>query len=322
MLDAYGLAPVEAPRVWAGRVLRVPTATGDLAVKLFPAAEQHRARLEAALLAHLGAVSDPRYRVQTPLATSDGQPLFDGEDGLVLLTRWEPGAYKPYTEISADEWAALGRSLGALHARLDQAAGIALPARLSGIIRGRDLDAERATLERHRAAAVAKEPARAEALSHYFDARRLLLDERAERCRAQLPADPERPIHNDYNQYNYLFRDAGPPLILDWERAIGAPREYEVVRCLNQLPLVAPELARRFIAGYLEARPLGAAQLVWAVDAALTEHAVKHWPIDAWLAGAPDADARLAATLETVETVAAGRAALDWFFHEIAGTLG
>jgi Ser/Thr protein kinase RdoA (MazF antagonist) len=321
VLEAYGLVAGEGPRAVTSRVLRVATTTGDVAVKVFPTAEESRARLEAKLLAHLDAVEDARYRVQTLLRTAAGEPLFAGDGETVLLTRWEAGVYKPYTEITADEWAALGRSLGALHARLD-AADLVMPDRLSTRIRERDLDRERATLERHRTLAVERDPARAGALSHYFDARRLLLDERANRCLQRLPADPERPIHNDYNQYNYLFREGGPPLILDWERAIGAPREYEVVRCLNQLPLVAPVLARRFIDGYLEARPLGAAALTWAVDAALTEHAVKHWPIDAWLAGAPDAEARLTATLETVETIAAGREPLDWFFQEIAGTLG
>lgn len=56
--------------------------------------------------------------------------------------------------------------------------------------------------------------------------------------------DPQHPIHNDYNQFNYLFTGTLPPLIVDWEASIGAPREYELVRCLNHLPLEAPHLAQ------------------------------------------------------------------------------
>lgn len=302
-------------------MFRALTPSGEIAIKVFPNGQLQRARLEQQLLAHLTAVPDPRYRVQAVVPTRSGEPLLIGEVETCLVTRWEPGEYKPFTLITADEWAGLGRSLGALHRRLDAASDLELPARLSELVRARDPAKERATLERCRALAVERDPADALALTRYFGQRAQLLDGCAARCLGLLPEDDERPIHNDFNQYNYLFGVAGPPLILDWERAIGAPREYEVVRCLNQLPLIAPELARRFVAGYLEARPLRASALGWAVDAALTEHAVKHWPVELWLEGAPGARARLSATMEMVEALSAGRAQLDWFYQHLPGTL-
>jgi Ser/Thr protein kinase RdoA (MazF antagonist) len=304
--DAYGIAAAPPPRPVGGRVERL----GDFAIKIFAAAEADRARLEAALLTHLA--DGPGYRVPSLVTTATGECVLDADDAHVVVTRWEAGAFKPYTEIAPDEWEALGRTLAALHARLDGADAIALPARLSGLMRARDLGRERAILARHRAEVLARAPA--EALRRYFDARQLLLDERATRACAGLPDDPERPIHNDYNQYNYVFRPDAPPLILDWERAIGAPREYEVVRCLNHLPLVAPVAARRFVDGYRALRALDAARLAWAVDAALADHAVKHWPVDAWLAAGAGAAARLDANVEVTTALADGRAELARFF--------
>jgi hypothetical protein len=56
ILDGYGLTPAAAPRAVGGRVLHLSSARppGDFALKIFAAAEAARARLEAALLAHLG----------------------------------------------------------------------------------------------------------------------------------------------------------------------------------------------------------------------------------------------------------------------------
>jgi Ser/Thr protein kinase RdoA (MazF antagonist) len=320
VIAAYRLGADARLRWQSGRVSQIAGAAGAWAVKAFTPKDAARARLEAALLAHLGAAPHADYRVQVLVETAHGA-LFEDADGSVLVTRWQEGRFKPYTEIAEDEWAALGRTLGALHARLDEGAHLPVPVRLSERIRQRSLDAERATLLAHRTQAIAHAPGRAQELARYFDDRLLLLEERVPRARARLPDDPERPIHNDYNQYNYLFPSSGAPVILDWERSIGAPREFELVRCLNQLPVVAERSARRFVDGYLGARRLGAAALRWAVDAALSEHAVKHWPVDAWLHGAEGAEDRMAATLETVRAIVRERERLDAFFEEIARRL-
>lgn len=126
----------------------------------------------------------------------------------------------------------------------------------------------------------------ASSLAH-FDARRALLDAYGERAREGVPRQ-QRPIHNDYNVHNYLFRDDAPRIILDWEASVGAPREYEVVRCLDR-PLVRPNAARRFLNGYMSQRPLERAKIRWAIDATLTMHALKHWPVRAWIDGKPKA---------------------------------
>jgi Ser/Thr protein kinase RdoA (MazF antagonist) len=184
---------------------------------------------------------------------------------------------------------------------------ISLP-RLSAKIRSRDLAAERNLLLQERARADSDE------LRQYFDDRLVLFEERAGLALSSFPDGIERPVHNDYNQYNYLFDVTPPPIILDWDRAIAAPREFEVVRCLNHLPVVASESARRFLDAYRGVRPLDQRRLAWAVDAALTEHALKHWPVERWRRGEPGASEQLSGTMALVRALALGRSQLDEFY--------
>jgi len=302
----YALAEPRLVARVAGDVLHVATGGGDVAVKLFADEDRDRARLEAELLAHLAA-PDPRYRVQTLVHAASGELIASGEHGTVLVTRWEPGQFKRYTEITEVEWRALGTELAALHLRLDTFER-PLP-RMSALVAARDLGHERTALEANRARAVAKDPR----IGPYLDAQLAILDERGARA-SRMPAAPERPIHNDFNQHNYLFDDRSPPIILDWEGAIAAPREYEVVRCLNHLPLVAPAHASAFVDGYQHVRRLTAEAVRWAIDAALTDHAVKRWPLEQWLAGEEGAAAKLAGSMEVLHALAGGSADLEAFF--------
>lgn len=310
--DAYALDGARLLGTRDTRVVHVGSAAGEVAIKLFATSESARAQLEADLLAHLQR-PNAAYRVQTLLPTRAGAPLLAVDAGIALVTRWESGHSKPYRAITSDEWRALGASLAALHDRLD-----AYPrplARLSATVVARDIAAERAAIAAVRPRAVAHDPTRAAAVSRYLDDRLQLLAAHAEAARA-LPDDREYPIHNDYNQYNYLFDDRSPPLILDWEGAIGAPREYEVVRCLNHLPLESPALARAFVDGYRARRALRPSALRWAVAAALTEHAVKHWPLRRFLRNEPESAARLDGTIPMVHALVTGADALTRFFAD------
>jgi Ser/Thr protein kinase RdoA (MazF antagonist) len=309
---AYALQDARILGTRDTRVVQVGSARGAVAVKSFTNDEWPRAQLEAGLLAHLEQPS-AGYRVQTLLRTTANAPLLALDDGAVLVTRWEAGHSKDYREIARDEWRALGASLAALHTRLDD---YPRPlARLSATIGARDPAAERAAIAAVRARAEAHDPARAALVARYLEDRLRLLARHAEAARA-IPDDRENPIHNDYNQYNYLFDGRTPPVILDWEGAIGAPREYEVVRCLNHLPIEAPVVARAFVDGYRAQRPLRPAALRWAVAAALTEHAVKHWPLHRFLRDEPESGARLDGTMPMVHALVTDDDALLRFFAE------
>jgi Ser/Thr protein kinase RdoA (MazF antagonist) len=218
-----------------------------------------------------------------------------------VVTHWVNGRNKIFTGIIEPEWHALGAELAALHLRLDTFT-TPLPRLTEQVV---DVAAERARIGADRT--------RAPAYAHYLDARRDLLDRFAPAALAPPPV-PERPIHNDYNQHNYLFDDTMPPTILDWEGAIAAPREYEVVRCMNHLPLVARPHASAFVTGYRSVRALDPASLRWAVDRAFIEHAIKSWPLDRLLAGLPGAEERLAGSVEVTLALHARIGELDAFY--------
>ncbi|WP_322088418.1 phosphotransferase enzyme family protein [Burkholderia sp. BCC1999] len=297
--DAYALGRSEALRRVSDRVWHLPTDSGGgVAVKLYASEHLARATKEAAVLAHLETHGDPRFHVQTLKRTTSGDSLWTGQGSHAMLTRWEAGQFRTYDTFSAAEWDALGASLAALHLSLAQ---LRLPqldtirARLAAI----DADAVRRSL------LDALNHARANDntanLRRYVDLALRMLDRYYPGSIDAFPADdPQHPIHNDYNQFNYLFTGTLPPLILDWEASIGAPREYELVRCLNHLPLEAPQLAAAFVRGYQRVRPVNPARIAWAVDAACLQHALKLWVVQGWL----DDPSRFASHLSGAVTMA------------------
>ena len=296
--DAYALRPGGPPRQVGERVWHLPTDDGGVAVKLYASEHRARAAKEAAVLAHFETHGDARFRVQALKRTADGAPLWTGANDHAMLTRWETGRFRTYDTFSPAEWAALGTSLGALHTSLER---LHLPqidtihARLAAI----DADAVRRSLLD--ALDRARSHDGADSLRRYVDLALRLLERYYPGSIDAFPADdPQHPIHNDYNQFNYLFTDALPPLIVDWEASIGAPREYELVRCLNHLPLEAPHLAQAFVLAYRRARPVDPARIAWAVDAACVQHALKLWIVQGWL----DEPSRFASHLSGAVTMA------------------
>ncbi|WP_322054396.1 phosphotransferase enzyme family protein [Paraburkholderia bannensis] len=300
---AYGIAHDGAPRQVSERVWYLSDGHdghGGVAVKLYADEHAARAQKEAAILAHLQAHGDARFRVQSLQRTLAGEALYVGHDVRALVTRWVPGQTRTYDTFTSGEWEALGASLGALHVSLDSfdafdssslSALDTLRARLAAI----DADGVRRGLTE----ALGRDRAN---LHDYVETSLRLLDAHYPGSLAAFPADdPQHPIHNDYNQFNYLFDGALPPLILDWEAAIGAPREYELVRCLNHLPLEAPHHAAAFVRAYARVRAPRPQNIAWAVDAACLQHALKLWIVQGWL----NDPARFAAHLRGATTMVA-----------------
>lgn len=320
--SAYAVKVQGTARRVGERVWRLQTDRGDVAVKQFGADGSLAARHEAKLLEHLADRSDSRFRVPTLVATASGDALCVTTDSSLLLTHWESGVFKTYDRFTPLEWAALGRSLAALHLRLDDLELSALPT-LRAKIQSLDVEGERSAIGLDLARLPESASIDAGRLRQYLERCLRMIDLYYPGSMQGFPGDdPQRPIHNDYNQFNYLFGDPLPPLILDWETSIGAPREFEVVRCLNHLPLEAPESARTFMQAYLCERPLRGEVLAWAVDAAGLMHALKHWILRGWLEERPNFESRLEGAIRITSVLYVSRPKLIDFFVRCAAAGG
>lgn len=329
VLRAHGLArrDDDPPRVVTARVLHLPTTDGAIAIKVFPADQRAAATTEAALLAHLEHAPQARagaHRVQQLRRTLAGDTLLPLGKRRVLVTRWEDGFHLAYHEIDTTGWLMLGRILAAIHLDLDLYDDAPVPVALRSFVadlRARDLDEDRRTLDEDRRRAATCLHPHAPLLRRMLDDRTALFDLHAHAGQATAPTSPDRPIHNDYNVHNYLFHAHGAPTILDWERAVLAPRELEVCRCLAHLPLVAPASAWAFVEGYLSRRALDPDLVPWAMQACLLLHALKHWPVAPALAGAPGAAERIAGMAQIVRSFAEGRPRLEAFTAELCARI-
>lgn len=304
LATAYQLTDVRVIERVRSNLLRIAADSGEFAVKLYARSEQTRGDTEAALITHLQP-PEPQYRVQTLVRTDEGDATALVGDHAVVVTEWVRGQFKPYTQIVEREWRALGTQLASLHVRLETFDAYPLPA-LSETIASRDLAAERQGLVALHARVPADLQAHLSTMLSVLDAHGA--------AAVRMPAVRELPIHNDYNQFNYLFDDTLPPVILDWEGAIAAAREYEVVRCMNHLPLVEPGCATAFLRGYREVRALDAGALRWAVDASLVDHALKRWPIDQWLGGDPNGETAVRRSSEVLRALATSVDEVTAFF--------
>lgn len=335
VLRGYGLSlrDGEVPRAVTARVVHLPATGGGLAIKAFPAQQHAEALAEASLLELLGSRERERegegrggagYRVQQLQRTVTHDPLLVLDDRRILVTRWEPGFHLAYHEIDTTGWLLLGRVLAALHLALDDAPTLPLRSFVADL-RARDLDLDRRTLDDHRRRAATSPHPHAPLLQRMLADRTALFELHAAACQAATlsttTTTTDHPIHNDYNVHNYLFHDHGAPTILDWERSILAPRELEVCRCLAHLPLVAPACAWALVEGYLSLRTLDPERVPWAMQACLTLHALKHWPVEPALAGVAGAGERLTGQAEIVRSFVEGRARLEAFTAELCARI-
>lgn len=310
---AYDITPSGPAVPVTARVWRLPTASGDIAIKRHGLDRLEHAQKEAVILAHLLANPDPRFGVPVICPTSQGNLVWVGADGPALLTRWAHGTHQTYERFTDADWQSLGASLAALHDRLDS---LSLPGvdTLGTRLHALDPDAARRSLRQ--ALCRASRLGRAQTLRAHVKTCQRLIDTYYEGSVRDFPVqDAQRLIHNDYNQFNYVFGVAPPPVIIDWEAAIGAPRAYELVRCLNHLPLQAPEQARHFVQAYGQVRPVAPAQMAWAVDAACLQHALKPWVLHGWLDDASRFAAHLEGAIRMAATLDGARDRLIGFYE-------
>ena len=286
-------------------------------LKAFEVGAAGHGELEASILGHLNAEPAPEYRVQLLVRTLEGAPVFASPDRTYLLTRWQSGSAKPWQEFSADDWHTLGSTLGALHTRLRSLRLGALPVpSLSRRVTGLDRESESAKIKSHRLIAAQKEiyPLRRKADAYF--GQRLLLLERFFPLLPRLRPEDEQLIHNDYTESNFVFDDGGSIMVTDWERAIRAAPEYDVVRGLVMVPIVAPGHAARFIEGYRRFSSIDPWRVREVAVVYLVEQALKHWPADSWLSGEEWGRLQFESNFEVIDSLATHSDQLLKFYED------
>jgi len=232
-----------------------------------------------------------------------------------MVTKWIGGEHKSYWTIDRVDWMLLGSQLADLHLRLRDFDEVPLHSLGDELGHLRSKEALAKIKEQRSALSALGASA---AVLEYQEARLKLLFAHGTKCFSQWPTeDHAQAIHNDYNVNNYLFHGDASPTIIDWDRAISAPPAYEVVRCLNHLPLEAPESARAFVEGYRSLAPLDAESVVWAVDAAMVSHGGKQWPVDLALQREVGALERLASLAPIVRALADAGEDMKGFYQTI-----
>lgn len=237
--------------------------------------------MESALLAFLSE-RGCSGKTQKLLTNSEGLGLSESALGPAMVTAWIEGEQKSYRDIDDEGWRALGLLLAHLHQALQEFPGESLP-RLENTLRDLDVESQTNRLKDDQRK-LAKACASA-AVLQLQDSRLELLELHYDLSLQGQPFHRTHAIHNDFNANNYIFPPQEDPRILDWDRALVAPPAYEVVRCLNHLPLESPGHSKAFLQGYRECLPLDPSALLWAVHAAMVAHATKDWPIELALAG-------------------------------------
>jgi len=300
-LDAQAL--VSAGRVRSWRITRRGSGSPDAYhLKVFTPGDLDRGRRESAILAHLAKQASCPALVPEVVHTAQGIPFSGSEAGLYVVTRWCPGRQVPWDELSTRDWRAIGRTLAVLHGGLRDLVHVEIRESLAGRLRERSLADERRQileLQPRMAARLARDGEGFAGLFDLCDLRLAALDRAVEFGRSAPVVDSlaarsmeeiEQPIHNDFNMYNLLI-DESDVVVVDWERSILAPPFYEVVRCLQHMPVVSPDEASAFLRGYLGARRAesggGAEPMDWrgCLGAQLEDLACKSWPSEALLAG-------------------------------------
>lgn len=316
--EAFGLDVDHKRTTWKTKhVARVETRDGSAyAVKHFRSPVL--AARESSILQHL-ANAELACGIQRLRLCTSGDALAATSLGPMMASKWIDGASKPYRQIDAEGWSQLGRALASLHQALVSFGG-EVHESLSDSLQALAIESERTRIASDRQAlhAIAA-PSAALALQ---DARLHLLESHAAPCMATWPTMAPQLLHNDYNVHNYLFDAGGALSVIDWDRCVLGPREYEVVRCLNHLPLESPGFASAFLAGYTERAVLDAGLVEWAVHASMLSHASKHWPNELALAGAPGALERLVALEPMVSRLANNEGMLTSFFRDSVPTKG
>jgi spectinomycin phosphotransferase len=262
---------------WAYRV-----ETGDGTARFLKVRSGTGAMPGAAVPAYLQRQGTPR--VLAPLPTQAGQPHLVVDRFALALYPMLEGRQAAEAGLSPAQWRELGAAVAQVHATPQTVELLRLVGREAFRPSRRELLPE---LEAALAAADPADPV-AGALAASWRARQVVIDtlvDRADRLGRELAASPAPLVlcHADLHAWNVLVEEDGDLWIADWDEAVLAPRERDLMFVVGGIGhgLVGPSEEASFLEGYgevtVDSTLLAYYRCAWAVQdiAAYGEQALR-----------------------------------------------
>ncbi len=263
------------------RTLVADTITGRFVLRCYRHIERAPIEREHAAIAY---ARDHGIPAVAPLALPNGEMILLHDGRFYALFPHAPGAQIAGADLSADQLAAMGACLAALHAALADFPLQHAKRRDITI----DLDATLARIERVEAA-IRTRPALADLDCWVLEQLRGRRDWIARSPRTGMPdltVLAQQLIHGDYQETNLFFEGDRVVAVIDWDQTYVAPRAWELVRALDLTCAFEAERCRAFLAGYRALAPLAAAELDLAAAAYTLMRAHDLWIYEAiYIAG-------------------------------------
>lgn len=259
VLAAYGLPLPHAMRpatlgvqndVW---LLDFDTELLDL--KRFRRGDATTVRAMTAVMDRVGErIPVPRLK-----AHAGDDVVLDSSSGLFTLSEHARGWQPNRTELTVQDAAAMGRTLGRLHA-LPDATDLHLPMEVALVPTSEVLS----RVERVLRAIPGGAPADEAAIAH--------LNSRAQWLRRATdePAPPDRAVrlvHGDFNDSNMFFAEGEVSAVIDWDQTHRGSSDHELMRSADYSFADREDLWAAFLMGYREHRPLELVDLDIAAEA-------------------------------------------------------
>jgi spectinomycin phosphotransferase len=283
---AYGIRLVSLVDVHGGADAGVTLRRGETADGRSYAVKLSRNSMAAGLLVAAYLAGQGLRGVPAPLTTVDGQLWTDMDGAQLSVVPWVAGRLAVAGGLDAEQW----RSFGALLAGVHE---VAVPAAVRATLRSEDYRPMAAPAVRVLGEQIRTEPVPGDELARELvDAWRSAADriavipEAAEELGARLRGRPAPLVlcHGDAHAANLLVAATGELWLIDWDGAVLAPRERDLMFVVEGVladALVRPDEQAHFFAGYggaaVDPVHLAYYRCAWALeDVAGFAHEIRH----------------------------------------------